>query len=132
MLRKIAATLLGVLAGILAISLVQALGHRFDPPPENPEDLEVMRAFIAGLPLRAFLFVLASYVIGSFFAGWTAGKVGKTMRPAWIAGGVLMLAGILNVVILPHPTWFMVASLSCYLPCAWFGARQAGAHRPAG
>jgi hypothetical protein len=37
-----------------------------------------------------------------------------------------MVFGILNVVLIPHPLWFTVATFIVFLPAAWLGGRLAG------
>jgi hypothetical protein len=82
------------------------------------------------LPAGALLFIIAAYVVGSFVAGWAAGKITKSMTAALIAGGLLMIGGLVNVILIPHPLWFTIASIVVYLPCAWIGGRAAAAGRP--
>ena len=125
MLRRILAVIVAALVGSLVIWAVQSIGHLVYPLPEGLDtgDLEQMKAYVASLPLGAFGFILAAYVLGSFAAGWTAVSIAKTMGPALAAGVVFTLAGIANVLLIPHPLWFAVATLLCYVPCALLGGR---------
>jgi len=40
-----------------------------------------------------------------------------------IVGALLMLAGIMNMIMIPHPTWLWVLGITVYLPAAYLGAR---------
>ncbi len=127
LLRNILAIVAGVLLGGVAIMVVQMIGHQVYPVSAELDvnDKAAMRAFVAGLPVGALLFVIVAYAIGSFVAGALAAYIGHGARTrhALVAGAVLMLAGIMNLVAIPHPVWFSVLTVVVFLPLAWLGAR---------
>jgi hypothetical protein len=81
---------------------------------------------MAEIPQAAFRFVLLGYVLGSLVGGYTAAKIGRAARLALVVGAILMVFGILNVVLIPHPLWVTVATFLVFLPAAWVGGRLAG------
>ncbi|MCK6623004.1 MAG: hypothetical protein HUU32_18855 [Calditrichaceae bacterium] len=40
-----------------------------------------------------------------------------------IVGGIMLLAGIVNMAMIPHPLWFWVVGVLIFLPAAYLGAR---------
>ncbi len=80
--RKILAVVAGVILAGLVVYGVQAIGHQVYPPPENldTKNMEAMKAYVATLPVGAFLFVLVAYILGSFAGGWLAAKIPRAHR----------------------------------------------------
>jgi hypothetical protein len=133
MIKKVFGTILGAFLGGTSLGLIELLSHAVYPPPEDldPMDLDQLRVHISELPAGALMFIIAAYIVGSLVAGWVAGKITRSMTSALVAGGLLMIGGVVNVVLIPHPLWFTLASVIVYLPCAWLGGRCAGAGKSA-
>ncbi len=126
MLRKILAIIAGVIAGIAVITLIQQLSSMMHPMPEgvSMNDMEAFKTWAASLPTSAYLMVILSYVLGSFVGGFVSTLVTRIkFWPAIVVGGILMLMGILNAVAIPQPLWVSIASILCFIPAAWLGAR---------
>lgn len=125
--RKILAVVAGVILAGLVVYGVQAIGHQVYPPPENldTKNMEAMKAYVATLPVGAFLFVLVAYILGSFAGGWLAAKIARASQIslALTVGGVQLLFGIMNLVVIPHPTWFAIAAVLVFLPAAYWGGK---------
>jgi hypothetical protein len=125
--RKILAVVAGViLAGIVTFA-VQKIGHQVYPPPADLDmkNMEAMKAYVSTLPMGALLFVLLSYLVGSFAGGWLAATIARTSQihlPLTV-GGVQLFFGIINLVMLPHPMWFAIAAVIVFLPAAYFGGK---------
>lgn len=117
--RNVAAVLTGLAGGVSVIMLVEMFGMPGPPPVPDPILAELRPHYSIG----ALLIVELAYVFGSMAAGATAGElgVGEPLVLAAIAGGVLMLGGIANLVLLPHPAWFTVVSMLTFIPMAVFG-----------
>lgn len=75
------------------------------------------------MPDAAFMILIAMYAAGSFLAGVIATVIAQrtTAIPAVVAGIALTLAGIYNMINLPHPQWFGIVNLVAYLPFAFVG-----------
>lgn len=127
MVRKILAVVAGVVVGAAVVWLVQLVGHRVVPMPAgmDPMDMENVRAHMTEIPAAAFVFVLVGYVLGALAGGYTAARLGRARGLALVAGTILMLFGILNVVLIPHPLWVTVATFLVFLPSAWLGGKLA-------
>jgi hypothetical protein len=128
--RSVLAVVGGMLVAFVLIALVQVIGMRVYPPPSglDPANPESIKAAMAMVPLGALLFVLLAYAAGSVAGGWVAARFapsGKMMH-AMIVAALLVGAGLVNLLSIPHPAWFWVASNAIYLLGAWSGAQAAG------
>jgi hypothetical protein len=125
--RKILAVIGGVVLGGIVVFVVEWVSSLIYPPPAGLDmtDKEAMKAYVATLPIGALLFVLLAYVLGSLSGGWLAAKIARDskIRLSLIAGGVLLLFGIINLVTIPHPLWFAVLTVLVFLPAAYFGGK---------
>jgi hypothetical protein len=135
MLRRLLAVIAGLLAGMLVILAAESLSGLLHPlpPPAAAGDERALQAYVARLPSTAFVLVLCGHALGSIAAGAVATLVARraVIWPALSAGFGLFLAGAVNVIALPHPTWFVGLDLACYLPLAWLGARLVASSQPA-
>lgn len=124
--RKVLALVAGLVAGGVAVFLVESLSSLLHPIPEglDTRDMEQMKEFVRGLPTSAFAMVLLAHVLGAFCAGlvssWVAGV--KWKGGAIALGLLFTIAGIANLVMIPHPLWFGIIDTLIYLPAALAGA----------
>jgi hypothetical protein len=129
--RSVLAVIVGMLVAFVLIAMVEMLGMRVYPPPAgmDPTNLESIKAAMARVPLGALLFVLLAYTVGSVAGGWVAARFAPSARMmhAMIVAALLFGAGLMNLMTIPHPTWFWVVSSAIYWLGAWSGAQAAGA-----
>jgi hypothetical protein len=123
--RNIGAGLVGVVIALLSVWLIQTIGHAVYPPPADIDlnDIEAMKAYVATLPIGALLFVVASYFIGTMVGTCVACAIG-TMLPriyALLIGCLMLVATTMNVMMIPHPTWFIIAAVAAIVIGAWLG-----------
>jgi hypothetical protein len=130
MLRKVLAGIAGLVAGAAVVWAAEGVSSALHPPPPGidpttPEGREALAAHIRALPAGAFVLVLLAHAAGAFAGGLVATAVaGRTsIVPALVVGALLLAAGAVNVVVIPHPGWFIPVDLLLYLPFAWAGAR---------
>jgi len=116
----------GLGVGIVLIGLIENYAHKLYPPPVGFDfnNKEALKEMMLNMPISAYLSVLAAYIIGSFCGGAVATLIDKSGKylPALIVSGLLLLAGLANFAMLPHPVWFMVVSSLCYPVFAVAGA----------
>jgi hypothetical protein len=133
--RSILAVIVGMVVAFVLIAVVQMIGMRVYPPPPglDPRNIESLKAAMASIPLGALLFVLLSYAAGSVAGGWLAAWIAPRapMMHAMIVAALLFGAGLMNLMTIPHPVWFWVASSLIYWLGAWSGAQGVGESRPA-
>ena len=115
MARAIIAVVVGLVAAFVSILVTEMVGALAVPAGVAPslKDAERMRDYLAGLPLSAYAFILAAYLIGSAVGGVVATRiVGQpASRCVWIVGGLLLATTVANLVLVPHPLWFSIASV---------------------
>lgn len=119
----------GLVTGVAFIMLIQKLGHAVVPPPSDLDfnDKEALHAFMKNAPVSAMLFVIASYAIGSFFGGIAAAVIcpEKRERVGLSVGAILLLAGLVNFIMIPHQLWVAIVGLLGFIPAAWLGQKIA-------
>jgi len=129
-LRQLLALLAGMVAAMVVTMALQGVGHHFFPLPPglDPRDAEALAAHLRAAPAAALLAPLAGHLLGTLAGAWTAVRVARPHgRPAGLLVGVLMLSGaIANLLLIPHPPWFIAADLPGIGLAAWAGMALAG------
>jgi len=134
MIRNLAAAVAGVIVAMVAIQLVQMLGHLVYPPPADIEfgEPEQVREFMATLPVGSILFMGAAWAGGTFL-GTLAGALfsGATPLPyAVVVGGIVLAGAITMLLVIPHPWWFTIAAPVAIIVAAFLGMALAPRLRP--
>jgi hypothetical protein len=109
---------IGVLAGALAIALVEWLGHQW----LGKADLS--RPGAVTTPM--FALVLAAWVLGAATAALvaTAWGGGRSLVPGLSAAGMLLAGSVATMFAFPHPFWMVAGALVLMPTAAWLGARS--------
>lgn len=115
----------GAMIGMILIILGEMWIHHMYPLPPGTDmyDAASLAKGMKDLPEKAFGFMMINYVVCSFLAGVISTLIAgrTTMRPALVIGIVLTLAGVYNVINLPHPGWFTISNLLVYIPFSCLG-----------
>ncbi len=124
-MKNALAVVAGLLAAFVVFAAIEGLRSILHPSPpgldmKNPE---MMKEYIATLPLSAKIMVLAAYLIGSLVAGMVVAKVSKSSdkKLPIITGSILTVAAIVNLYMIPSPIWFVVINLLIYIPFVLLG-----------
>ena len=124
-MKNALAVVAGLLAAFVVFTAIEGLSSIIHPPPPglNMKNPEMMKEYIATLPLSAKIMVLAAYVIGSLVAGVVVAKVSKSSdkKLPIITGSILTVAAIANLFMIPAPIWFVVINLLIYIPFVLLG-----------
>lgn len=125
--KRIIGTILGFVAASLVIYLVELVCQRLYPAPPSLDlkDPQALKNFMATLPVGALAIVLLAYDLGSLTGGILSTLIAgrSSAVPALIVGALLTGANTLNLLALPHPTWFALVSTFCFIPLTWVGSR---------
>ena len=121
--------ILPVVSAVMGGMILQALGEKgihivYPPPPGlNFTDKAAIAAYAAQTPTVVFVLILINYMVCALLSGVIATLVSgrKSVMPALIAGAIITLGGIFNVMMIPHPMWFAILSVLVYIPSAWLG-----------
>lgn len=133
-LRNVLAVLAGCVAGSLVNMGLVMLGGQVFPLPGgvDPADPEALKAAMAQLEAKHYLFPFLAHALGTLAGAWVAARLGASRQLVLglIVGAFFLLGGIANVVMLGAPLAFAVLDLAvAYLPMGWLGARL-GQPRP--
>ena len=115
MTRKIVATILGIVAAGTIVAVVEALGHAIYPVPPDLDmnDPLQFQNYVQGLPIGAFLSVLAAWLLGTLGGGLLACFIvrDKPFVYATIVGAFVLAATVANLILVPHPLWFSATAV---------------------
>lgn len=132
--RDLGATFAGLFTAVVLIALVQAVAHQMYPPPPGTDfnDPAALAELMANMPVGALLMVLLSYAIGTFAGALVAGRFSAAHLPArqgCIVGLMMLTAGVMNLLAIPHPAWFWAACFVVFVAAAWAGTKAGCALR---
>lgn len=129
MVKSIIAVVLAVLLAGVVIAAVQLVNTQIFPLPPGVDfnDREAMSRAVSSMPTGGFVLLLLSYTLGALAGGWLAARMAprRPLLHAMIVGVLLLAAGVMNFVSIPHPLWVTVVGLLIFLPMAWLGASLA-------
>ena len=125
----------GVAVGVVVVGAVvivlQGLGSSLYPLPEgvdpmDPADRDAFAAYVATMPVLAWLLAMVSELLGAFAGAVTGGWAARD-RKGWVPGVVVALAltgSVVNWTSFAHPVWFIVGQVMGY-PLVFLAARGA-------
>lgn len=131
-LRALLSILAGIVVGTIVMYWLEMLSPYQLPPGMNENDPASLSAWVATLPLSAFVIILLAYFLGSVAGAWVTNKIAAPThyRPALIVGFGLFVIGLMNLISISHPTWFGLISSLIYFAGAWLGGRIARRTQP--
>jgi len=125
-LRNIFAILIGVLIGGIINMGIIMISPSIIPSPDGADvtTMEGLKASIHLFQPKHFIFPFLAHAIGTLIGAMISAiiAVNHKMKFALGVGVFFLIGGIMNVFILPSPTWFIVVDLLfAYIPMAWLG-----------
>ncbi len=125
MFRRLVAFFIGITIAVVSFTFVEKLNAKLYPIPTNidPHDLNQMKTYVAHLPSSALLILLLGWTLGSVICGFVIALISKSesRTPAYIAGLFLTTAGIVDLFMVPHPTWFIIIGMAVFIPFTLLG-----------
>ncbi len=114
--RNTLAIIVGLIVTFSLVAGIEALGHIVYPVPDwlDFSKPEKVREYVEGLPLGALLFVLTAWIVATFVGGLIAALIARTRSLLFsgIIGAFVLAATLVNMMIIPHPTWFTVTGIT--------------------
>jgi hypothetical protein len=111
----------------MIILLVESIGHSVFPVPKGLQpdmnDRAAMIKFMEAVPLGAKLAVLLAWALGAFASGMVAAAISGRRHSARVAGIIMLVAVLLNLMTIPHPPWMMAIGVLLPVPAALGGAK---------
>ncbi|WP_274475902.1 hypothetical protein [Mangrovimonas aestuarii] len=118
-MKRVLAVLAGLIVAGIVTLLIETLGTYLFPLPEgaDPMNDEWLKNNIDKIPIGAMACVALAHALGITVGMILAGAISRTSPiPAYIVSGLMIVATIVNLFMIPHPTWFMAVDiLACLL-----------------
>ncbi|MCS7072851.1 MAG: hypothetical protein NZ108_00125 [Bacteroidia bacterium] len=131
-MKQFLSVVAGVISGVLSVAVIDTINSQLFPHESLPSDTTAQIEFIKSLPLMQLVLVVMAWIIGGFFGGLVTRLIDKIngARYALVTGLIITGLTLLNLILIPHPTWMWIVGLGGILPCAWLGAKVAGNLNP--
>ena len=104
-----------MITAFVVVTIIESLGHRAYPPPPYLDfrDAEKMRIYMQIVPTGALIYVLLAWIAGAFAGTWLGGSIARYSRILVfvVVCGLLLIAGVANMLMFPHPAWFWCAAI---------------------
>jgi hypothetical protein len=113
-MRTFIAAIVGIISAGVAIWIFEFLGHLLFPVklnfnPKNPEELKLI---MYSIPFKSMVAVIVAHVLGILVGLIVAYKIDKTTKAhLYGVSGILLLFSVINLIAIPHPTWFLIADI---------------------
>lgn len=123
-----ARALLGMAAGILVafatVFAIDLAGHQIYPLPSdlNMNDPEAVGTFIETMPPAALAIVVIAWVVGAFDGGLVAAFISRRAWTVWPIAGLVAAAGVVNVLMIPHPALLQIGAVAAPLLGGFFAS----------
>ena len=125
MARNFVAVIIGLTVAGAIVWTIEMANYNMHPLPPGLDvtDKEAMTEYIKTLPAMAYVMVVLAHIFGSIGGAWVASIVAASHeRKISIGIGLFLLVmGAINLLMIPHPAWFMVIDLLVYIPGALLG-----------
>jgi len=133
-IRSALVLLAGVVVAVIVVSLMDGVVISIYPLPAGTDmnDPESLRQGIAGLPVAAFLLLVAGWALAAGAGSYLAARL-ASQSPAvhgLIVTLFVLVATVANMARIPHPIWMWPASIILITAAGWAAARL-GARRRA-
>lgn len=122
MFWNILGAILGVFAAGIVVAIVEAIGHKIFPPPEdvNFKDPESVKEIMHQIPFMAKISVLFAWGVGVFTGGALAIWIASgTIWPAYVVAAAMLAAGFATMAKIPHPSWMIVGAVIVTVLAGW-------------
>jgi hypothetical protein len=129
-LKNILAVVVGVIAGGFVNGMLISFSSSVIALPEgvDPNQMESVVENMHRFEAKHFLMPFLAHAIGTLVGAYLAALIAASHKSkfGYAIGGLFLVGGIINVVLLPAPLWFSAVDLVfAYLPMAYLGIRIA-------
>ena len=122
-------TILGIVAGVVVAFVVlmglEMAGHAAMPPPAglDPADPEDLKQMVASASTAAKAWVVFAWFAAAVAGGWVARRLSRASWAGWVIAGLIVVGGIANIMMIPHPLWMLIAAVAVPLLGGWLVTR---------
>jgi hypothetical protein len=118
MIRTLAGLAAGLAVAIMTVMAVEGIGNQLYPPPAG---YDMTSASAETLPFETLVWPVIGWFLGAAAGAWVAVRVSGENWPGWAIAIFVLAATILNLVLITHPTWVIVAGVIAPLLGGWVG-----------
>ena len=128
-LRSVLGIVVGVVVALAIITGFDFLSSSLFPLPPgvDPFDPAQLQAVMDQIPAAAFGIILLGWAAASFFGAWLAARIAG--RAPFVHGMtvavLLLVAGVLNMMLVPHPIWVWVLGVAAFIGFGYLGSKLA-------
>jgi hypothetical protein len=129
--RIVLAVVVALIVAFAVVSISQMLTAYVVPPPSSEvlKDPAAIRQYMMSVPPMGYIMVVIGWIVGAFAAGFVVTKMTRRESPGItlpiVVGALMTLGAILNFIVLPHPTWFVIVGLLVFIPSSLVAHRFA-------
>ena len=122
-------TILGIFAGVVLAFVVlmglEMAGHAVMPPPAglDPADPEDLKQMVASASTAAKAWVVFAWFAAVVAGGWVARRLSRQGWAGWVIAALIVLGGVANIMMIPHPLWMQIAAVAAPLLGGWIVTR---------
>jgi hypothetical protein len=120
MIRNLAGLATGLGVAIMTVMAVEGIGNRLYPPPAG---YDLTSGSAETLPFETLVWPVIGWFLGAVAGSWVAVRVSGERWLSWAVAVCVLAATILNLALITHPTWVIVAGIIAPVLGGWLGQR---------
>jgi hypothetical protein len=128
MVRTLAGLAAGLAVAILTIMSLEAIGNQLYPPPAG---YDMTSASAETLPFETLVWPVIGWFLGALAGSWVAVRICGERRAGWAIAGCVLAATVLNLALIAHPLWMVVAGVIAPFLGGWIAERLPKSRRSA-
>ena len=116
-MKKLWAVLAGLAAAIVVLIVVEMISHFIYPSPVNldQKDPVQVHAYLSSLPAFAYFIVIIGHFLAMLVASFVANMILRESKTTNLVSLIFGGLVIMNIMMVHHPRWFVVADVSAVL-----------------
>ncbi|MBC7884670.1 MAG: hypothetical protein H7X99_04305 [Saprospiraceae bacterium] len=119
-LKNILIVVVAIIIGSILVMCIEYVSPIIFPFPEGMDagNMESLKENIGKLSTGNFIIALLAHAVGALISGWFIAKFAVSGINGLVltTGIIWTVFGVINLVLIPHPTWFMISDICIYIP----------------
>ncbi len=118
MIRILAGLAAGLAVAIVTVMAVEGIGNQLYPPPAG---YDMTSGSAETLPVTTLVWPVIGWFLGAMAGSWVAVRVSGERWTGWAIAACVLAATILNLALITHPLWMIVAGVIAPMLGGWVG-----------
>ena len=106
MIRTLAGLAAGLTIALVTIIVLEAIGNQLYPPPAG---YDMTAPSAESLPFETLIWPVIGWFLGALGGCWIALRLSANSRAGWAIAAFVLAATVLNLALIAHPLWMIVA-----------------------